>query len=167
MKLVNNKGFSIIEIIICFAFTMVIAIGLFLIASNYKTKQQLESSKRDLQTYKTTLVFDIQKDITEKGLSKIETCDSIDNCYEITFNDETQKIIQKTSKTIIYGNIDYPLKEQALTTIGSFSLKSQEHTATTQGWTGTATVYKLLIPINHSEITEDYNIEIIATAFKH
>lgn len=169
MKIVNNKGFTIIEIIFSFSFIMVIAIGLFVVAGNYKTKQQTESSKRDLKTYKTILVADIQKDITEKGLDKIEPCDSKDSCYTITFNDASSKDVQKDSesKIIIYGSVSYPVKEQTLTTLGELSLSSRNVTVQTQGKAGEVVIYKLIIPLSHLEINDDYDIELVATSFKN
>lgn len=170
MKKLNNKGFTLIEIILSFAFIMVICIGLFVTANNYKSKQQLESSKRDLQTYKATLITDIQKDITEKGLKEINECVSISNCYEISFYDNTQKVVQKdsSSKIIIYGGIKYPVKEETLTTIGTLSLIQSEQDVTTIKYdsTGKGVIYKLSIPIIHQEVTDNYDIVIIATAFK-
>lgn len=170
MKTMNNKGFTLIEIILSFSFIMVICIGLFVTANNYKNKQQLESSKRDLQTYKTTLLTDIQKDITEKELKEITECTSISNCYELSFNDNTQKVIQKdsSSKVIIYGGIKYPVKEESLTTIGTLSLIQSEQDVTTLKYasTGKGVIYKLTIPISHQEVTDNYDIVIVTTAFK-
>lgn len=170
MKKVNNKGFTLIEIILSFSLIMVICVGLFVTANNYKNKQQLESSKRDLQTYKVTLFTDIQKDITDKGLEKIIKCSSISNCYELSFKDNTKKVIQKdsSSKVIIYGGIKYPVKEETLTTIGTLSLIQSEQNVRTFKYysTGKGVIYKLTIPIRHQEVTDNYDIVIVATAFK-
>lgn len=164
MNNLNNRGFTIVEIIISFSFVMVIALGLFLITTNYKNKQQLESSKRDLLTYKTTLVSDIQNDITIKGINTITACPNISNCYDLTFNDSTKKRIQKKVETnnsyISYDNTNYYPKEKNLTTIGDFVFNQKN--------TEVGTVYKLLIPIEHRELIDtNYNIKIVTTSFKN
>lgn len=168
MKEMNNRGFTIIEIIMSFSLIMILCVGLFLTATNYKNKQQLESSKRALQTYKTTLTADIQKDITEKGLKEIKTCTSINNnCYELVFYDSTSKKIQKSlDKSILYGNVNYSVKEQSLTNIGKITLKQTTKNFTSFS-TGKSTIYKLTIEINHQEINDNYNIEIVASSFKN
>lgn len=168
MRQVNNKGFTIIEIIICFSFIMIISVSLFLIASNYKTRQQIESSKRSLLAYKNLLISDIQKDITQKGLKKIEACISSSNCYKVLFNSGDEKIIQKYSDEIVrYGEIDYKVKEEDITTIESITLTQNEHNLTVQGDSGKGVIYKLIISINHRELVDGYNIEIVSSAFKN
>ena len=59
MEKINNKGFTIIEVILSFSFIMIISVGLFISATNYKNKQQQESAKRDLETFKMNIISEI------------------------------------------------------------------------------------------------------------
>lgn len=63
MKKLNNKGLTAIEILVCFSIISVLVISMLNIVNNYKTKQDNESYKSDIYTYKTTLTDAIYKDI--------------------------------------------------------------------------------------------------------
>ena len=52
---VNNKGMTIIELILCFAIVSVIVIALLNTVMNYKTKEQLEDTKKTIISYKNVI----------------------------------------------------------------------------------------------------------------
>ena len=69
MKKLNNKGLTAIEILVCFSIISVLVISMLNIVNNYKTKQDNESYKSDIYTYKTTLTDAVYKDIIDnKGV---------------------------------------------------------------------------------------------------
>ena len=49
---INNKGMTIIELILCFAIVSVIVIALLNTVMNYKTKEQLEIQRKLLLAIK-------------------------------------------------------------------------------------------------------------------
>lgn len=72
MKKLNNKGITIIEILLCFVLVVGITSSLFSSLNSYKNKQQLESNRNAIVTYKNLLTKDIQDDLIKKGLKDVE-----------------------------------------------------------------------------------------------
>lgn len=96
MKL-NNKGISIIEIVLTFALIMVMVIGMLTIVFNYREKASISLEKLEMDTFKNTLTKEIQDDILEKGLKEINeggecaTNTELNSCVNLVFLDNTQK----------------------------------------------------------------------------
>lgn len=119
MKL-NNKGISIIEIVLTFSLVMLMVIGMLGIVFNYRDKASVSLKKLDLDTFKNTLTKDIQDDILEYGVQEIVdntnengvclvdsddngTLDTtLSNCVKIIFKNGEEKIFG-TSK-IVYAD---------------------------------------------------------------
>lgn len=106
----NNKGMSIIEIVLTFALVMFISIGMLAIVMNYRTKAQISIEKMDLLTYKNTLTKDIQDDLLKRGVKEINvegecrTISGLKQCINIVFKDDSQKILG-------IGSLDVTKKE--------------------------------------------------------
>lgn len=72
-KKLNNKGMTLIEIIVCFVIVVVIVLSMFKVVNNYKDKQDVESYKSSIITYKNTITKTIWEDIiNHKGIVKYE-----------------------------------------------------------------------------------------------
>ena len=67
MKL-NNKGITTIEILISFVLLAIIVVSLYGTVESYKNKQNIESEKNQIMTYKNLLTKEIQDDLIMKGL---------------------------------------------------------------------------------------------------
>lgn len=92
MKL-NNKGVSIIEIVLTFALIMVMTMGMLSIVFNYREKASISMEKLDLDTFKNTLTKEIQDDILKLGVKEINTSGEclrhpeLNSCINIVFSD--------------------------------------------------------------------------------
>lgn len=102
MKPLNNRGISLVEIIVTFTLVMVIVSGLMAIIMNYRLKAQSSFSRLELQTYKNTLTKTIQDDILTYGLSEINnggSCASATNknrfsaCSNLVFKNGSERIL--------------------------------------------------------------------------
>lgn len=134
MKL-NNKGMSIVEVIVTFSLIMFLVVGLLVIVVNYRNKMSTSLERLSLDTFKNNLTQDINNDILTKGLKEIKddtnTTDSSSLCYNLglnrcivlTFADNTKKAfgtsrvsaLDKDSivnKYIYYDGIKYKLKDE-------------------------------------------------------
>ena len=67
MKL-NNKGVTTIELLISFVLLAIIVVSLYGSVESYKNKQNIESEKNQIMTYKNLLTKEIQDDLIMKGL---------------------------------------------------------------------------------------------------
>lgn len=84
MKKLNNKGMTLIEIIVCFVIVVVIVLSMLKVVNNYKDKQDIESYKSAIFTYKNTLTKTIWDDIIKhKGIIKYEDVTTNYNTYGI------------------------------------------------------------------------------------
>ena len=118
MKRLNNKGFTVVEIIITFAIVMSISVGLLGIVDNYRTRQQKELYLKELNSYKNEILRIVYNDIYSLGIESItgidvETkCDYYNQDIKIKFNqgisikfkDETEKLFCVGDSGIKYGD---------------------------------------------------------------
>lgn len=68
MKKLNNKGMTTIEILLCFVLVAIISVSLYSTISAYNNKQNIESYKEKIYTYKNLLTKEIQDDIIKGKL---------------------------------------------------------------------------------------------------
>lgn len=70
----NNKGMTAIEVLVCFVLAVIISVSMYTTVSTYQNKQQIESFKEKIYTYKNLLTKEINDDLIKKGLvsAKIE-----------------------------------------------------------------------------------------------
>ena len=125
MKKLNNKGMTVVEIVLTFSIIMVIVIGMLTIVVNYRGKISVSLTRLKLESNKNTLTQGIYNDILKLGVEKIEdfsnTSDTTNKCYilnpktglhepmnrciVITFQDGSQKALA-TSKVLDSNNKD-------------------------------------------------------------
>ena len=68
MTKLNNKGMTAIEILITFVLVALITVSMYGTISAYNNKQNIESYKEKIFTYKNTLTKLIQDDLIKRGL---------------------------------------------------------------------------------------------------
>ena len=114
--MLNNKGFTVIELIMSFVFTSILALSLFAVVLNYRNRQTDESIRADLLSFKSQLIIDVQKDIQMKGLHHIDYCEEenpvthvmsrVGRCIVLHFNDNPStskefRIKEETSQDLL------------------------------------------------------------------
>ena len=98
----NNKGFSILELIISFSVCMVIVVVLFQIIMVLKEVYEKSAVKTELLNKQNLVVDQVYTDILERGLSKVDSCGNY--CATFTFEDGESKQLQYISNNLQYGN---------------------------------------------------------------
>jgi len=91
MKKMNNKGLSIIEIVITFSMIMFFCIGLLVIVANYRNKVTVSLKKLDLDTFKNNITQDINNDLLRPNyvLNEINTAG---DCPTLTADGATDRL---------------------------------------------------------------------------
>lgn len=84
MKKLNNKGLSIIELLVCFVLVAGISVTLLNIIMEYKSMQETENIKNIIKTYKDEVTEIIERDIIVKSLTNAEMTRSSDKYITIT-----------------------------------------------------------------------------------
>ena len=72
MKKLNNKGMTSVEILISFVVVVMISISMYTTVSAYQNKQQVESFKEKIMTYKNLLTKEVNDDLIKKGLIAVD-----------------------------------------------------------------------------------------------
>jgi len=100
----NNKGFSILELIVSFGLTMVIVVVLFEIIIYMKELYEKSVTQTELINRQNLITDYIYSDIYDKGLNTLYLCG--DNCIAFDYNDgDTKQLKWDTSlNTIGYGD---------------------------------------------------------------
>lgn len=104
----NNRGFSILELIVSFGLTMIIVVVLFEIIIYMKELYEKSVTQTELINRQNLITDYIYSDIYNKGLQTVEMCG--DNCIAFLYtNGETKSLKWDTSlNTIGYG--DYTVR---------------------------------------------------------
>ncbi len=191
MKL-NNRGISIIEIVLTFTLIMMITIGLIDIVMNYRNKASLSLRKLDMDTFKNTLTKDIQDDILTLGIKEINTdgeCTTIQGlkrCINIVFQDGSEKAFGTSAinpndensvrnKYLYYDGEKYALHDELpdKVPVGRNILDFQSITVEDNNLLSTDSIiledgtviqiYTIDVFISHIDFDQDFGIHIVAT----
>ena len=112
----NNRGFTVVELIITFALVMSLAVGLFAVTDNYRERQQKETVLKELNSYRNEILKIVQDDFLNRGIEDIEGIDAtscsgdfnqaVKIVYKDDPNDEVKFCVGDVG--IKYGDILYP-----------------------------------------------------------
>ena len=135
MKKMNNKGITIIEIVVTFSMIMFFAIGLLLIIGSYRNKVSVSLKKLELDTFKNNITQDVNNDLIKYKLKEINytgectTITGLNRCINfVLYDEEHNTTIEKAfgtseiqnnrnsvvNKYIFYDGIKYPLKDSEI-----------------------------------------------------
>lgn len=168
-KLINNKGFTITELIVTFVIVMSITLGLFAVVDNYRERQQKATYRKELNSYKNEIVKIIQDDVLYKGVKKIEGInvndendESFNQGIKITFKDDSDKKLKVNNSEIKYGEISYPFPNNFVkftddiifSDSGEFEFEDRKKI-----------IYSINIELTHTELTgEVFDINIVCVS---
>jgi Tfp pilus assembly protein PilE len=179
----NNKGFTVIELVMSFLFVSIICLSMYSLIVNYKDRSMLETIKSELKSLQTSLTLDIQKDIERKLLNEIKSCpghENANNCVEFFFKDDTTKrleineevfadIIEGDTLTykinyIMYGGIKYSIPDAKYVNIQDdliLMATTNEDDLETKN-----TLYRIKIGLKHQDVENPYVIRITTAGNK-
>lgn len=185
MKL-NNKGFTVVELIASFVFSSILAISLFAVIINYRDKEEDSSIKTQLLAFKSQITIDIEKDIEKNGLKEINYCidgsgKRIARCITLSFfkGDPKNFEIKEEGKVetiegldgsdtsfsysipyLTYGGIRYDIPDAANINVRSDYLL--EMTTVNDGLESNTPLYKIRVILVHNDLDADIDISIVA-----
>lgn len=174
MEKINNKAFTVVELIITFSIVMVISLGLLKVVDSYREKQQNELYKKEILSYKNEVIKRIEDDFLDKAVKNIEGIDAYSNynqCIKITFGDDTTKDLCANNSEIMYGDIKYKYPNRFIQLKDDFIYSTQD-TIKALGTGEEAMevngiprkICAINIKLRHTEIKEDFDINIVAVA---
>lgn len=172
MKKINNKAFTVVELIITFSIVMVISLGLLKVVDSYREKQQNELYKKEILSYKNEVIKRIEDDFLDKAVKNIEGINAssgYNQCIKITFGDDTTKDLCANNSEIKYDNIKYKYPNRFIQLKDDFIYSTQD----TINGTGEEAmevngiprkICAINIKLRHTEIKEDFDINIVVVA---
>ena len=174
MEKINNKAFTVVELIITFSIVMVISLGLLKIVDSYREKQQNELYKKEILSYKNEVIKRIEDDFLDKAVKNIEGIDAYSDynqCIKITFGDDTTKDLCADNSGIMYGDIKYKYPNRFIQLKDDFiystqdtikDLTDEEEAMEVNGIS--RKICAINIKLRHTEIKEDFDINIVTVA---
>jgi len=109
----NNKGFTIIELLVSFVLSMIIITIMFQLILNLKDVFQTSSIKTDMLNKQNLMINKIYSDLLEKKLMIINQCGL--DCISFTFTDGTTKELYANIEKgyLTYDNYTIKLNNQS------------------------------------------------------
>lgn len=87
MKKLNNKGMTIIEVLVCFVLVAIITTSMYNSISNFNDRRNLESMKEKIINVKNLFTKQVEDDIIKKGLVYVSPVQNIaPGTYHMTAN---------------------------------------------------------------------------------
>lgn len=118
MNKLNNKGMTIVELIVSFVMLMVLVLGMLNMTNEIKTTSREKQFYKELNEYSSLVQSTIQDDLILKRLVSVVKDESNCTkgvCYKLTFKDGVEKklIVNEEDKIISYDEINYivPMKD--------------------------------------------------------
>lgn len=148
----NNKGFSIVELIVSFSICMAVVIVLFQIVVVLKEVYEKSEVQTSLLNKQNILVDLIYSDILEKGLNNVKTCEGNSYCatfcYDSTCSDFKNLSYIVSNSTIEYG--DYITPTISGSTIGTVGITTENN------------VVSVKMPVTHKLFSDQsFDIKIV------
>lgn len=100
-KNLTNSGFTLVELIVCFALITIVSLGFFKTILSLQEQQLLNIAKNNFKAFSTVLNNKIQHDFINDKIEKIEACG--DMCYDITYTARgTIRLSYDEENSVIY-----------------------------------------------------------------
>lgn len=168
----NNKGVTVVEILVSFVLISIIVVGMMNVVYLYRGKISTSNYRKQLITYKNTLTRDIYDDILTKKVKNVVRLS--DRSIQIVFSDDSTKNLEVSdtsteagikNKYISYGGQIYKIYEELPSEVTDLkkyeSLKFTTNSVIlTEDNLGTDVVYHVDIGINHIDMPDDFGLHL-------
>ena len=121
----NNKGFTLVEMLVSFSLSMILIIILFQLIINLKDVYMSSGLKTELLNKQYLMTNKIYDDLNKLKVSNIGICTDTEKCISFTYSNNTTKklIIDETNKTLTYDN--YTIKLNNNTNFGIIQIDTE------------------------------------------
>jgi len=154
----NNKGFTLVELLVSFTLSMILVIIMFQLIINLKELYTSSGVKTEMINKQYLMANKIYTDLTEKKLTAIAGCQEIEECIDLTFSDGTTKrfYIDMDNKILNYDNYTIKLNSDSYFTTPTISTEGYT------GGTGNNRILSINIPIYNQRFkNENFGINIV------
>jgi len=153
----NNKGFTVVELIVSFSLTIVITIFLVQIVSALNNLYNNSGVKTELLTKQSLISSQINSKLNDKEISSLTACGNY--CIQFNYTDNTNDILKVDygSNTLSFGGFKTNLPS------GSYfkDVKIDVVYAATVQIDVNNAMLNIVIPIYSEKIEGDYGVNIV------
>ena len=181
--MINNKGFTVVELIVTFVFVMTISLGLFAVVDSYKERQQKETALKEMRAYQNEIVKIVQEDFWNNGIVNIEGITTIEASVCKDFNQGLELTFERGVNTkyfcvgdtgIKYGTVsEAVLYEKPLGDFVSFAndiiyseSKDMDVFTKVDGTMVKKKILSINVKMQHSDIEDPLEIKIVGVSTK-
>ena len=173
----NEKGFTVVELIVSFVLVMTISIGLFTTVDSYRANQQQEVYRKTVNSYLNEILITIQNDnIKNNGIVNIENesvLKSSGSCYgfnegiKITYKNNTEKYLcvgngrilngtgtSASTNGILYGDFFFKKPTKFIEFVDDILYTHNVYNNTD--------VWSISISAKHTELSGTFTIDIVS-----
>ncbi len=147
----KNKGFTLVEIIVSFALTMIVVLFLFQLVITLKNVYTNNFVVSNLILKQANISKMINNDLLSPNLGNVSdfTYDQVNKCYNILFGSGIMHSIctDTINNKVIYDNYEFDLVKGSK--VGNISVERKN----------TSDLY-IHIPISYPDLDKDYGIKI-------
>jgi type II secretory pathway pseudopilin PulG len=181
MKKLNNKGVTLIEVLLCFVLVAIIVLSITSSVTTYKNKAQFESNKEQVMTYKNNITKLINDDFVKIGLTEVtgsytSGSNPKQTVYEFRLKDNTNRRLiiaqytdQRTRDYISYGPSGTDNSNLELNTLPDLGMdESDDNTkkysfyiSSVENNTIAGYVFSIRIKLYYADMGDKYDIKII------
>lgn len=156
----NNKGFTVVELLVSFALTMLVMGFLFEVVVSLKSLYNKTEIQTELLNKQGLISKILNEDFDNKTIDNFAPCDIQNNCYNITYTDGTVKKISIENEYVVkYG--DTAIKLDDNNNFGNITFKVDGDSKSTYTFgVDEQAVMSLSIPIINT--TLDKNFDVLA-----
>ncbi len=163
MKTLNQKGLTTIELLVCFVLISILSVSMYETVTNYKEKQQIESMKTEITTYKNLLTKEIQDNIIQnQKIVKVKK--ESNTMLNFTIGNLTKVLVLNYNNDkpdeISYGDITNPLPDLGKDERGNYDLKIDREKSYLD-YDETNQIIEIYIVFTHPDLGEKYAIHIV------
>ena len=175
----NNKGFTVIELVLSFAFVSALTVSLFALVINYRDKEKEVSDKSKVNDYSNVITSIVQKDIETKILKNVEYCvesgTTLNKCVELEFQDGTRKKLQVVFEVkntsiytstfeyykyyIVYDEVLYPVPSEGVVEVRVDNMLTK--TSSTDSLENNLGIYKINIGFFYRDKNLGHDVNIV------
>ena len=167
----NNKGFTIVELLVSFTLSMVLVIIMFQLIINLKELYITSGVKTELLSKQYIITSKIYTDLTEKKLIAFSKCPDKEECINLTYSDGKTKTLDIDMDENILSYDDYVIKlteesyygTASITTVGYTTGHKNNRIITidvpiyNHRFNNTNFGIRIVYPYNNEEVEDTYN----------
>ncbi len=153
----DNKGFTVVELIVSFSVTLIVVILLFNIILSVRNIYVNDGIKTELLIKQSIITEEVVDAVYNAELKTITACTNIKSCYNLTYSDGETTTISYNESTNIFQVGDYKTELISASIPGNFVINSETFVA--DDIDDKDSLLILEFPVTHELVEGDFGVK--------